>query len=145
MPHDQPTERDRYIDLRDQYLRARAGRSIFCPWCLKANKPGEAACCPLFSEGVERIGKEQFQSVQMQFRKIRAAGRKHINCPYCGTTINKPDAENHPADWVRPMVSPFCCDMMHNAVTAIIERETLDKLKAHKARIEDKVVAVERN
>lgn len=145
MPHDTPSEHDKYLDLRRQYLTLKDGGSIFCPWCLKGNKPGETACCGLFTEGVARVGKEQFFSVQTQFRKIREGGRKHINCPYCGTTINRPDKEDHPADWVRPMVSFTCCTMLLNAITALVERETLDKLKAQKSRIEDKVVQVERN
>lgn len=145
MPHDTPTEHDKFIDLRTQYLRLKGSGTIFCPWCLKINKPGEPACCGLFTEGVERIGREQFRSVQMQFRKIREGGRRHINCPYCGGVVKKPDAEDHPADWIRPMVSWLCCDLLANAVTAIIERETLDKLRAQKARIEDRTADVGRN
>lgn len=145
--HDTPTHEDKQRDLMKQYLRLAADGqgSIFCPWCLKANKPGEPACCGLFTEGVARIGQEQLQSVIRQWRKIVIGVRKHLNCPYCGKTVDKPSAENHPADWIRPMQSPFCCDQMHDAATAIIERETLERLKAQKNRIEDKVVEVGRN
>jgi DNA-directed RNA polymerase subunit RPC12/RpoP len=138
--HDTPTEADKHDDLRRQYAAFHVERTkgvttqIFCPWCFKANKPGLAPCCPQFAEACTQIGKDQLAGVHRQLREVREGRRTAIDCPYCGTRVMRAE---HPADWPRPMVSPFCCDLMHDAALAIAQRGAVEAATEAKKRIED--------
>lgn len=143
--HDTPSEFDKFDDLKRQYRNFQRDPAvvIFCPWCMRGNKPGDHACCGFFAEGVDRIGKEQLESVARQWREVRLGSKSNIVCPYCDKRVFKSQA-GHPADWPRPNWSPFCCDMLSDAATALMERDKLNRLKDDKARIED-VVSAGRN
>lgn len=132
--HDIPSESDRQEDLARQYANLTEDGVIFCPWCSKGNKPGMGTCCGFFAEGVAKIGQEKFQSVVAQLREVRLGGRRSIACPYCGA-YNR--YEENPADWTRPMVSPFCCSMMYDAALAISQRIETARLVDQKKKIED--------
>lgn len=134
--HDEPTEADKQSDLERQYKACEKGDTdtVFCPWCFKGNRPETPACCGFFAQGVTAYGQRQFQSVINQLKEVRFGARKGINCPYCHKRCVY---KEHPTDWIRPMVSPFCCDMLSDVATAIVERKTLERLTADKKRIED--------
>src|ERR1022692_2515782 len=119
--HDEPTEQDRFEDLCRQYANFQRDPAtvIFCPWCMKGNKGGEPACCAFFNDGVERIGREQMASVEKQFRESRLGSHGAVKCPYCFTWNKKPDPGDGPEAWMRPFVSPWCCNMMSDCVTAL--------------------------
>jgi uncharacterized Zn-finger protein len=136
------TDEERQEDLERQYdnLRADPATVIFCPWCHKTNKLGSEPCCGLFTEGVEKIGQRQFQSIVNQWREMKLGSRRTIKCPYCGQYNRKAEENQHPADWIRPMVSPFCCQLFQDAAIAIAEREALHVQIDQKKRIEDGVV-----
>ena len=68
-----------------------------------------------------------------------------VDCPYCGG-VNQPRAEQlHPSEWVRPMQSPFCCDLFEAAITAVmyavIEQHRVD----HYQRIQDGIAKAAKN
>ncbi len=138
--HDEPTEADRQDDLDRQYalFRANPEHKIICPWCFAINEAGAEACCLPFQDGVDLIGKKQFESVQRQMKEIRLGSRVSIHCPYCDTRLKKPE-DNHPASWQRPMVSPVCCDLLHAAVMAVGQQQEVERLVEQKKRIEDGV------
>lgn len=139
MTHDAPTDLDRQEDLERQYreFRKEPDRTVFCSWCGKGNRHGLPACCLSFAEGVAAIGKKQFESVQKQLREVHLGSRVSIKCPYCETHLKKVGPDTHPSEWIKPMVSPFCCTLLRDAATAIVERKTLEQLTAEKKRIED--------
>ena len=138
--HDSPSETDKQDDLTRQYANLRTGKGlvIFCPWCLKSNKPGAPPCCPFFAEGIRKIGEGQLQSIVDQRREVRLGSKRSIKCPYCGAYNREPG--EHPADWIRPMVSPVCCDTFEGAMVAVAQREILQRQIDEKKRIEDGVV-----
>ncbi len=144
--HDEPSERDKFEDLQRQYANFQRDPStvIFCPWCMKGNKAGEPACCAFFTDSVERIGREQLASVERQFRNFRATGGngfRGIKCPYCATLNKPPQPGDGPESWPRPFESPWCCNLLHDAATALTERIMSDRLAEQRKRIEDKVSA----
>jgi hypothetical protein len=142
--HDEPTEQDKVEDLERQYanLRTDPETKIFCPWCRKINAPGKPSCCPFFVEAVAKIGQRQLASVEKQLREVRLGSRTSIQCPYCGAYNRYAE---HPADWMRPNVDPFCCDLMHDAALAISQRQVTQALVEQKKKIEDGIGKAERN
>ncbi len=137
--YDTPSEADKLDDLWRQCenFEKKLAPSIFCPWCLKANTPALPQCCGFFKEGIEKRGKHQFESVLKQLKEVRLGRFHSIKCPYCHVRMKALGPDAHPSEWPRPLVSPFCCDMMSDAATAVVERMTLDKLTADKKKIED--------
>src|SRR5579863_10162292 len=135
------TPDEKQEDLEQQYdkLRADPATVIFCPWCHKTNVLGQEPCCGLFKDGVERYGQRKFQSVLSQWREMKLGARRTIHCPYCGAYNQKAEENQHPADWIRPMRSPFCCDLFQDAAIAIAEREALHVQIDQKRKIEDHV------
>lgn len=147
MPHDTPTEQDKLSDLWRQCENFESGTAlqIFCPWCLKANTPSLPQCCGFFKEGIEKRGQNQLESVLKQLKEVRLGRFRSIKCPYCHVRMKALAADAHPSEWPRPNFSPFCCNMMADAATAVVERMTLDKLTADKKKIEDAQERVGRN
>ncbi len=145
--HDTPTEKDKLEDLWRQCenFEKKEAASIFCPWCLKANTPSLPQCCGFFKEGIEKRGQHQFDSVLKQLKEVRLGRFRSIKCPYCHTRMKALGPDAHPSEWPRPLISPFCCDLMSDAATAIVERMTLDKLTADKKKIEDAHDNAEKN
>lgn len=137
--HSDPTERDKLEDLWRQCDNLDSGTavSVICPWCFKINRRDLPGCCRFFTQGIDQRGKERFESVLKQFKEIRLGSAQSMHCPYCDTWTKKPAPDTHPSEWPRPMVSPFCCSMMADAATAIVERIMLERLTEDKKRIED--------
>lgn len=137
--HDTPTSEDQQLDLERQYANWQEGHmeTIFCPWCGAGNAPDKPTCCGSFKVGVDAIGERQLKSVIRQLKEVRLGSRKTIKCPYCGIRVKKEASAGHPSEWPRPMVDPFCCDKMHDAAMAIVEKLTFDKLAEHKSRVEE--------
>ena len=141
------SEDEKQIDLQDQYAKLATDPKaiIFCPWCSAVNRapqegePAVGACCNPFALGVALIGQKQLASVISQRREILLGSRKTIHCPYCGVH-NKPFSK-HPADWTRPLVSPFCCDILRDAALAVAQRVELERLATLKKQIEDGVAS----
>lgn len=81
-------------------------------------------------------GERKLQSIIDQLREVKLGTRTNIQCPYCNHH-SRPVAD--PADWPRPFISPFCCDLFEVAAGAIAEREALRIQTEHKKRIEDQL------
>jgi hypothetical protein len=135
--HYTPTEKDKLEDLWRQLKEHDGTGSIVCPWCFTANKPGVAICCPDFKAGWEARGQHNLALVTKQIRELQLGKRRSFHCPYCDARLKKPSPEQHPADWPRPMVSPFCCDLLAEAVRAVAEGISFEVLMDRKKRIED--------
>lgn len=86
-------------------------------------------------------GDRKLQSVINQWREVRRGLLKSIHCPYCSEYSKPVDAENNPADWIRPMISPFCCDLLQLAAFAIIERMGMQEKADQMKRIQDSIDA----
>lgn len=81
-------------------------------------------------------GEEKLRNVQMQFVRARKGERDKIECPYCCDIFKfGGDIEN----WKRPGVSPFCCDSMQAAATAVAQRLMLQDTIDIKKKIEEAV------
>lgn len=146
MIREEMTEQEKRDYLVEQYRKLRDDPKlvIFCPWCSKISRapdPGteEAACCSVFSAEWASIGIRQIESVERQMRAIMAGKMEVINCPYCGTGLKKWTME--PTTWIRVNVSPFCCDLLHDAVLAVAQRMELQKRIDLAHRVEDVVAS----
>lgn len=145
------THEEKQEDLELQYAKLQKDPKaiIFCPWCSAVNRapqegePPVGACCPQFAMGVELIGQNQLDSVIRQRREILLGAKKTIHCPYCGF-YNRPFSKD-PEAWSRPMVSPFCCDLLSDAALAIAQRETLERQKEKFEQIGEAISRGERN
>lgn len=148
--HDEPTDTDRQEDLERQCRAMRSTADgavlpvIFCPWCSTGNRVGDTPCCVAFTQAVDAIGRKQLASVERQVREIRLGGQRSMHCPYCDTRIPKPKTDN-PVDWFRPMVSPVCCELLHDAVLAIAQRSVVMDGIEKKKKIEDGLVRASSN
>lgn len=81
-------------------------------------------------------GEEKLKSVSTQFARARKGERDKIECPYCGDIFKYGgDIDN----WKRPGVSPFCCDSMQAAATAVAQRMMLQDTIDIKKKIEEAV------
>ncbi len=129
----------------DDYDRNRAV-GIFCPWCTKMNTPEITLCCALFSEAMDHRGIQKLQNVIEQHRRMESEGATSIECPWC-FAINGADTddETNPQEWMRPGISPFCCDLFGRAVEAIAGRMALQHDIDLKNRIEDNLSKARRN
>jgi uncharacterized Zn-finger protein len=145
--HDTPTAEDQQLDLERQYANLQDGEvtSIFCPWCGAGNVEGTPPCCSAFAIGIELIGKRQLESVFRQFNEVREGEihrcknrKKYVDCPYCQTRLKMNQSATTPDGWIRPNVSPFCCDLMGEAAKAFVEALTFETLKMQKAAIDDR-------
>jgi hypothetical protein len=139
------TDEEKLRDLVDQYRKLQKDPKaiLFCPWCSKISKApehglDETACCQVFAVEWNNIGVRQIQSVERQMAAIHAGKMTVINCPYCGTGLKKWTAD--PTTWIHPNVSPFCCELLHDAILAVAQRqETVRRIELAK-RIQDAYV-----
>lgn len=133
------SERHEDIDRQASNLEAGVSNSIFCPWCFKINKLDAAPCCHFFTDALKKRGEAKLQSVITQLHAVKTGRMRSLRCPYCSKWNPRMEFDAHPSEWIRPMVSPFCCNMLADAATAIVERETLRRLVEDKNKIEDAV------
>lgn len=129
-------EKQRDLERQCRNMEASETDKIVCPWCFAINKKDVPPCCDKFTEGLNRRGQRQLQSVIDQQRDILSGRRVNLNCPYCHSLVKKKNLGD-PVDWIRPNHSPFCCDNLSDAITAIVERGLLNRLTEDKKRIED--------
>jgi hypothetical protein len=146
----QPTDAEKRQNLVDQYRKLKDDPKaiLFCPWCSKISKAPEhgleeVACCQVFAGEWAMIGVRQIESVERQMAAIHAGKMTVVNCPYCGTGLKKWTAD--PTTWIHPNVSPWCCELLHDAVLAIAQRqETVRRIELAK-RIQDGYAKAGRN
>lgn len=116
------SEADKVIEVDRQI---RAGGPVWCPWCRAMNVPNQTKCCVAFQSCLEDRAEAQLQSVIAQQKAIELGQANAIVCPYC-SRINvapEPGEQRHPSEWIRPMKSPFCCDLLTIAIIAVVERK----------------------
>lgn len=139
------TNMDAELD-RQMILIARGESSVLvCPFCGCINSDAEGACCPQLQDAKDRRGERNIKSIERQRNGVVLGLRSAIDCPYCGG-VNQPLAEAlHPSEWVRPMTSPYCCDLFQAAITAVmyavIEQRRIDQYE----RIRDRITKAEKN
>ncbi len=138
------TEDDKYVEVCRQL---RAGGAIFCPWCKAMNGPDMQPCCYPYRAALERRANEQLQLVIEQYKAVEIGMTDAIDCPYCGKCNRAPDhtRKRHPSEWIRPMQSPFCCDLMQMAAYAVIERKRTEDYMRHAQRIGESIDKAARN
>lgn len=145
--HNTPTVADMDAELdRQMILIARGESSILvCPFCGCISSDPEGNCCAQLQDAKDRRGERNIKSIERQRNGVVSGIRSAIDCPYCGG-INQPRAEQlHPSEWVRPLTSPYCCDLFQAAITAVmyavIEQRRID----HYQRIRDGFAKAEKN
>lgn len=150
--YDVMTQADRLAEFDRQFSLVQRGQSdtAVCPWCGVISHrldyvPEDGDCCAEFENARAARGDRQFQSVLAQRNGIVARVRDSIECPYCGGINREELSLCHPADWKRPMVSPYCCDLFQIAVVAIVQREHTAKQINKIHRIEEGIAKAERN
>ena len=137
------TEAEKQEFLEDQIKatqrRVSPSDSIMCPWCKGINKKDIPDCCGFYTEGLDEYGRKQLNSVIKQWKEMHLGSRRNIKCPYCESYNKKPSPKDGPESWTRPMVNPFCCDLMYDAALAISQRQAVVDQIAEKKRIEDHI------
>jgi hypothetical protein len=118
---------------------------LVCPFCGVINDSVDDSCCAQLQDAKDRRGARNIKSIERQRNGVVNGLRSAIDCPYCGG-VNQPRAEqSHPSEWVRPMVSPYCCDLFQVAITAVmyavIEQRRID----HFEQIRDGIAKAEKN
>jgi uncharacterized C2H2 Zn-finger protein len=113
--------------------------ALLCPWCSKINRQDMPVCCGPMQDAREKLGKRRFDSILKQLWDVKSGRAVSLRCPYCDKWNKRATPDTHPSEWTRPNVNPFCCDLMSDAATAIVERMTLERLTEDKKRIEDTV------
>lgn len=145
--HDAPTQLDTDAELdRQMILIARGESSILvCPFCGCINSDPEGNCCPQLQEAKDRRGDRNIKSIERQRNGVVNGLRSAIDCPYCGG-VNRPLAEQaHPSEWVRPMSSPFCCDLFQAAITAVMYAVIEQRRVDHYEHIRDGIAKAGKN
>jgi len=144
MNHDVMTEADKVLEVDRQI---RAGGPVWCPWCRCMNVPNKPQCCVAFQSCLDDRAAAQLESVIAQQKAIELGQADAIVCPYC-TQVNRapePGEARHPSDWKRPLVSPFCCDLLQAAVVAVIQRKRTEDYIRHAGKIGEAVDKAARN
>lgn len=144
--HDTSTLTDADADLDRQMIAIARGESstLVCPFCGVINI-GDGNCCAQLQHAKDRRGERNIKSIERQRNGVVSGLRSAIGCPYCGG-VNQPHAEKlHPSEWIRPMSSPFCCDLFQAAISAVmyavIEQRRID----HFQRIQDGLAKAQNN
>lgn len=137
--HGTSTLMDMDTDLDRQMIAIARGESsmLVCPFCGVFNVGVDGSCCAQLQDAKDRRGVRNIKSIERQRNGVVDGLRSAIDCPYCAG-VNQPRAEElHPSEWVRPLVSPFCCDLFQAAISAVmyavVEQRRLDHVK----RIQD--------
>ena len=80
-------------------------------------------------------GEEKLSFIAQQFARARKGQQDKVTCPYCSHTFKYGGFQEN---WKRPGVSPFCCDNMQEAATAIAHRIVLQSQIDMKKKIEER-------
>lgn len=122
MTHSEMTEADKVIEVDRQI---RAGSTVWCPWCRSMNRLGKDECCVAFKSCLEDRAAAQVQSVVDQQNAIERGLANAIVCPYCTRTnvAPEPGTQRHPSEWIRPLISPFCCPDLERVAVAVFQRK----------------------
>lgn len=139
------TQSDRIDELDRQLtlIERRGPVIVVCPWCgaitneFRAENPD---CCLDFRQARDSRGIEKLETLKRNHRRMLNGEITCLSCPYChkhNYRVSK--SEQHPAEWKRPNVSPFCCDLFALAVKAICYAMAEQKLQDDTARIADEI------
>ena len=139
------TDTDAELD-RQIILIARGESSILvCPFCGCINSDSEGNCCPQLQEAKDRRGERNVKAIERQRNGVVNGLRSAIDCPYCGG-VNQPHSEqSHPSEWVRPLQSPYCCDLFQAAITAVMYAVVEQRRVEHYERIRDGIAKAGKN
>ena len=131
---------------RQMILIARGESSILvCPFCGCINSDSEGNCCAQLQEAKDRRGERNIKSIERQRNGVVNGLRSTIDCPYCGR-VNQPHAEQaHPSEWVRPLQSPYCCDLFQAAISAVMYAVVEQRRVEHYERIRDGIAKAGKN
>lgn len=143
--HDTPTQVD--TDLDRQMIAIARGESsmLVCPFCGVFNVGIDGSCCAQLQNAKDRRGERNIKSIERQRNGVVSGLRSAIDCPYCAG-VNQPRAEElHPSEWVRPMQSPFCCDLFQAAISAVMYAVVEQRRLDHVQRIQDSMAKASRN
>ena len=147
MTHDTPTTTDTDAELDRQMIAIARGQSsiLVCPFCGIFNTDTETSCCAQLQEAKNRRGVRNIKSIERQRNGVVNGLRSAIDCPYCGG-VNQPRVEAaHPSEWVRPMQSPFCCDLFQAAIAAVMYAVIEQRRVEHYERIRDGIAKAGKN
>lgn len=143
--HDQLTLES---ELDRQMISIARGESsiLVCPFCGCINDASDGTdCCPQLQEAKDRRGERNIKSIERQRNGVVDGTRSAIDCPYCGG-VNQPRAERaHPSEWIRPMQSPFCCDLFDAAITAVMYAVIEQRRVDHYEHIRDSIAKAAKN
>lgn len=130
MIHQEMSELDK-VNWLDEQIRK--GGSVFCPWCNSLNRIGDEGnpCCRAFSFAVQERADGLVRNFANQYTAVECGMSSSITCPYC-KEVNRAPAPEHPADWKRVGVSPFCCALFEQALAGHLEVKRLKSL-VHRA------------
>lgn len=128
-------EKAQYVDEQ-----VTAGKDLFCPWCGAMNTADQVPCCKALEYCLEKRGEAQFEFIRNQYQAVQSGVSTSIDCPYCRRTNRQPEpnedgSERSPADWIRPCVSPFCCDLMGLAISGILSVNQIQRKVEQAERI----------
>ena len=142
-----PTITDTDADLARQMIAIARGESsmLVCPFCGVFNVGADGNCCAQLQDAKERRGARNIKSIESQRNGVVHGLRSAIDCPYCGG-VNQPRAEElHPSEWVRPMRSPYCCDLFQAAISAVMYAVVEQRRIDHFQRIQDGLAKAQNN
>ncbi len=119
MIHQEMTEAEKHQFLDE---KIRQGGGVFCPWCKSINQPGneDSPCCTPFRLAIKDRADGLVRNFASQYTAVEIGLSSSITCPWC-RLVNRAPGPEHPADWKRPGVSPFCCSMFEYALAAHLE------------------------
>lgn len=148
MKHGIPTQMDTDGELDRQMIAIARGQSaiLVCPFCGCINDALDGTnCCAQLQEAKDRRGERNIKSIERQRNGVVDGTRGAIDCPYCGG-VNQPLAEAlHPSEWVRPLISPYCCDLFTAAITAVMYAVIEQRRVEHYQRILDGIAKAAKN
>lgn len=139
MATDTFTDADRIAELDRGMSQIELGLSdtITCPWCWRMSGKNEPDCCATFEFSRIERAKKQMADIVKQHQLVMKGLAGWISCPWCKRQNFPFSPDQHPSEWKRPTLSPFCCDPFQAAMQAIVQRMISDELIARKKRIED--------
>lgn len=145
--HDVAIVRDIDAELDRQMIAIARDEStvLVCPFCGCINGDVDTNCCPQLQEAKDRRGERNIKSIERQRNGVINGLRSTIDCPYCGG-VNQPLAEQlHPSEWIRPLTSPYCCDLFEAAISAVMYAVIEQRRVEHYERIRDGIAKAEKN
>lgn len=139
-------EKDKELDSQMVAIAQGGTPVLVCPFCGSINHAeDEEPCCAELYSAKERRGVRNIKSIEEQRNAVIGGLLSAIDCPYCGG-VNQPRAEAlHPSEWVRPMASPYCCDLFQAAITAVMYAVIENQRVEHFQRIQEGIAKAAKN